>query len=67
MVQRILSSYVLQSETELENLQYILRKIKLLYVFQIVYGMTESYLQRRVQTETSWITSDITSKEYNHS
>lgn len=56
-----------QSETELENLQYILSKIKLLYVFQIVHGMTESYLQRRVQTETSWITSDITSKEYNHS
>lgn len=42
-----------QSETELENSQYILSKIKLLYVLQIMHGMTESYLQRKVQTETS--------------
>lgn len=56
-----------QSETELENSQDILSKIKLVYVLQIVHGMTESYLQRKVQTETSWLTLDITSKLYNHS
>lgn len=56
-----------QPQTELENSQHILSKIKLLYVLQIVHCTTESYLWGKVQTETSWITLDITSKEYNHS
>lgn len=33
-----------QSETELEISQYILSKIKLLYVLQILHGTTDSYL-----------------------